>query len=126
MQIVRTMRSQPICGASRVDMAISFDLTGKAALVTGANTGIGQAIALALSEAGADVAVAGRSEPSETLAAIAATGRKALNIKADLGSTEPVQRLVDEDCDGSIFSSIMPGSSAATICSISARQIGMR
>ena len=81
-------------------MAISFDLTGKAALVTGANTGIGQAIALALSEAGADVAVAGRSEPSETLAAIAATGRKALNIKADLGSTEPVQRLVDEALAG--------------------------
>ena len=51
-------------------MAISFDLNGKAALVTGANTGIGQAIAVALAEAGADVAVAGRSEPTETLALI--------------------------------------------------------
>lgn len=48
-------------------MAISFSLEGKAALVTGANTGIGQAIAVALAEAGADVALAGRSEPTETL-----------------------------------------------------------
>ncbi|PNU01849.1 2-dehydro-3-deoxy-D-gluconate 5-dehydrogenase KduD [Novosphingobium guangzhouense] len=81
-------------------MAISFDLTGKAALVTGANTGIGQAIAVALAEAGADVAVAGRSEPTETLALIAATGRKAVNIKADLSSIEPVSRVIDEAVAG--------------------------
>jgi 2-dehydro-3-deoxy-D-gluconate 5-dehydrogenase len=81
-------------------MAISFDLTGKVALVTGANTGIGQAIAVALAQAGADVAVAGRSEPTETLAAISATGRKAVNIKADLSSTEHLQRVVDETLAG--------------------------
>ncbi|GFE73991.1 2-dehydro-3-deoxy-D-gluconate 5-dehydrogenase KduD [Novosphingobium sp. TCA1] len=77
-------------------MAISFSLEGKAALVTGANTGIGQAIAVALAEAGADVALAGRSEPAETLALIAATGRKAVNIKADLSSIEPVGRVIAE------------------------------
>jgi 2-dehydro-3-deoxy-D-gluconate 5-dehydrogenase len=77
-------------------VSISFDLSGKAALVTGANTGIGQAIAVALAEAGADVAVAGRSEPTETLAALAATGRKAVNIKADLASIEPVSRVIAE------------------------------
>ena len=81
-------------------MAISFDLSGKAALVTGANTGIGQAIAVALAEAGADVAVAGRSEPSETLDQIVATGRRAVNIKADLSSIDPLQRVVDEALDG--------------------------
>ena len=81
-------------------MAISFDLAGKGALVTGANTGIGQAIAVALAEAGANVAVAGRSEPAETLAAIEATGRQAINIKADLGSIEPVQRVIDEALAG--------------------------
>ena len=81
-------------------MAIAFSLEGKAALVTGANTGIGQAIAVALAEAGANVAVAGRSEPAETLEKIAATGRKAMNIKADLSSIEPVQRIVDEAREG--------------------------
>ncbi len=77
-------------------MTTPFDLSGKTALVTGANTGIGQAIAVALSKAGADVAVAGRSAPTETLALIEASGRKAVNITADLSSTEPVARIVDE------------------------------
>lgn len=77
-------------------MAISFDLTGRRALVTGANTGIGQAIAVALAEAGADIALAGRSAPDETLAMIAATGRKAIDLRADLSSTAPVAGLVDD------------------------------
>jgi 2-dehydro-3-deoxy-D-gluconate 5-dehydrogenase len=81
-------------------MAISFDLTGRRALVTGANTGIGQAIAVALAQAGADVAVAGRSAPTETLALIAATGQKAVNIAADLSSIEPVDRVVEEAVQG--------------------------
>ncbi|WP_439486328.1 2-dehydro-3-deoxy-D-gluconate 5-dehydrogenase KduD [Blastomonas fulva] len=80
--------------------ASPFDLAGKTALVTGANTGIGQAIAVALAEAGVDVAVAGRSEPTETLAAIQATGRKAVNIAADFGSIEPVGRVIDEALAG--------------------------
>ncbi|MDK4807684.1 MAG: 2-dehydro-3-deoxy-D-gluconate 5-dehydrogenase KduD [Novosphingobium aromaticivorans] len=75
-------------------MSISFSLAGKAALVTGANTGIGQAIAVALAQAGADVALAGRSEPTETLAAIAATGRTAISIRADLSSIDPVEGVV--------------------------------
>jgi len=81
-------------------VTICFSLAGKAALVTGANTGIGQAIAVALAEAGADVAVAGRSEPTETLRLIEAAGRKAVNIRADLGSTEPVSRVIDEALAG--------------------------
>ena len=47
-----------------------FDLTGKRALVTGANTGIGQAIAVALGNAGAQVICAGRSGMEETLALV--------------------------------------------------------
>ena len=81
-------------------MAISFDLSGKAALVTGANTGIGQAIAVALAEAGADVALAGRSRPTETLDRIAQTGRRAIEIGADLSSIEPVERVIDETVAG--------------------------
>lgn len=77
-------------------MAISFDLSGKRALVTGANTGIGQAIAVALAEAGADIALAGRSAPTETLALIAATGRKVIDLRADLATIAPVQGLVDQ------------------------------
>lgn len=77
-------------------MSVSFDLHGKTALVTGANTGIGKAIAVALAESGADVAVAGRSEPTETLAQIARAGRKGLDIRADLSSIEPVDRVVAE------------------------------
>ncbi|GGB71515.1 2-dehydro-3-deoxy-D-gluconate 5-dehydrogenase KduD [Blastomonas aquatica] len=80
--------------------ASPFDLSGKTALVTGANTGIGQAIAVALAEAGVDVAVAGRSEPTETLEAIEATGRKAVNITANFGSIEPVGRVIDEALAG--------------------------
>ncbi|HSF12915.1 MAG TPA: 2-dehydro-3-deoxy-D-gluconate 5-dehydrogenase KduD [Erythrobacter sp.] len=77
-------------------MAISFDLSGKRALVTGANTGIGQAIAVALAEAGADIALAGRSAPTETLALIATTGRKVIDLRADLAAIAPVQGLVDQ------------------------------
>ncbi len=77
-------------------MTISFSLAGKAALVTGANTGIGQAIAVALAEAGADIALVGRSNAEETVQLIEAKGRKAISINADLSSTEPLNRVVQE------------------------------
>jgi len=63
-----------------------FDLGGRVAAVTGANTGLGQAIAQALAAAGADVALVGRSKPAATLAAIEAIGRRALWVDADLGN----------------------------------------
>jgi 2-deoxy-D-gluconate 3-dehydrogenase len=58
-------------------MTDPFRLDGKVALVTGANTGIGQAIALGLAGAGAEVIAAGRSSLDETLDLIAARGAKA-------------------------------------------------
>jgi 2-dehydro-3-deoxy-D-gluconate 5-dehydrogenase len=75
-------------------MAISFDLSGKVALVTGANTGIGQGLALALAGAGADVAVVGHIAPDETIEAIEKLGRKAHYIEANLMSIEPCERVV--------------------------------
>jgi 2-deoxy-D-gluconate 3-dehydrogenase len=73
-----------------------FDLTGKVAVITGANTGIGQAIALALAQAGADIACVGRSPAEDTVEQARGLGRKAEVISADLSTTAPVQRVVDE------------------------------
>ncbi len=63
-----------------------FDLSGKTALVTGANTGLGQAIAEALAGAGADIVAVGRSAPTETEAAVRGAGRGFLFLEADLTS----------------------------------------
>lgn len=57
-------------------MSDPFRLDGRRALVTGANTGIGQAIALGLARAGAEVVVAGRSSLDATLGLLAAEGLK--------------------------------------------------
>ncbi len=77
-------------------MSSMFDLTGKVAFVTGANTGLGQGMALALAAAGADIAVIGRSEPTETLEKISALGVKSHSILADLGQADKVEEIVAE------------------------------
>jgi 2-dehydro-3-deoxy-D-gluconate 5-dehydrogenase len=77
-----------------------FSLEGKAALVTGANTGLGQGIALALAEAGADIAAAGFVAPTETEAKVRALGRKFVSIDANLSTIEPVERVVAETVKG--------------------------
>ncbi|MGC6498973.1 MAG: 2-dehydro-3-deoxy-D-gluconate 5-dehydrogenase KduD [Henriciella sp.] len=75
-------------------MTNPFDLTGKVALVTGANTGLGQGMAIALAEAGADLVLAGRSAPHETLARIEPLGRRAHFVMADLQDLESVDQIV--------------------------------
>jgi 2-deoxy-D-gluconate 3-dehydrogenase len=72
----------------------SFSLLGRTAMVTGANTGLGQAIAIALAEAGADIVAVGRTDPDETRAAVLAERRRFLAVQADLGSTEAISTIV--------------------------------
>ncbi|CAN7671642.1 2-dehydro-3-deoxy-D-gluconate 5-dehydrogenase KduD [Duganella sp. LjRoot269] len=76
-------------------MSDLFNLSGKTALVTGANTGLGQAIAVALAEAGADIVAAGRSAADDTGHQVRALGRRFLFVQADFGSTEPLQMVAD-------------------------------
>jgi 3-oxoacyl-[acyl-carrier protein] reductase len=76
------------------------DLTGKIALITGANRGIGRAIAVALAGAGADVAVNFRSDEDETAAKavcsqIDGSGRRSLAVKADVSVGKEVSSMVD-------------------------------
>nr|WP_315384015.1 2-dehydro-3-deoxy-D-gluconate 5-dehydrogenase KduD [uncultured Sphingomonas sp.] len=80
-------------------MTNPFDLTGQVAVITGANTGIGQGIALALAAAGADIAAVGRTPAEEAVRKARALGRRAEMISADLSTIEPVGRIVDEAVD---------------------------
>ena len=75
-------------------MTPSFDLSGRTALVTGANTGLGQAIALGLAAAGADIVAVGRSAPTETAEKVSALGRALHAIPADLSTTAPIADVV--------------------------------
>jgi 3-oxoacyl-[acyl-carrier protein] reductase len=76
---------------------MDINLSGKTALVTGGNTGIGRAIALALAQAGADVALTYFSNPSEqTVAAIRAMGRRSLALRMDATDSAEVNRVIPE------------------------------
>jgi 2-deoxy-D-gluconate 3-dehydrogenase len=73
-----------------------FDLGGRVALVTGANTGLGQAIAIALAQAGADIVAVGRTSPDETAASVRAAGKKLHAIDCDLAAKPDTRAIVKE------------------------------
>jgi 2-deoxy-D-gluconate 3-dehydrogenase len=73
-----------------------FRLDGRVAIVTGTSRGLGQAIAVGLAEAGADVALVHRSDGSETEERIRALGRRCLTLRADLADQQSLTRIVDE------------------------------
>lgn len=93
--------STPAVSPSEFDTDLpSYDrmpqlLTGQVALVTGANSGIGQAVAIAMAQAGADVVVnyvVGTADP--VVAAIEKAGRRALAVKADVSQEDEVVAMV--------------------------------
>jgi 2-deoxy-D-gluconate 3-dehydrogenase len=63
-----------------------FDLSGRVALVTGARTGLGQAIAVALAQAGADIVGLGSSPMTQTQGRLAEIGRRFHEVRCDLSS----------------------------------------
>ena len=71
-----------------------FDLSGKTALVTGASSGIGQSLAVALAAAGADIIAVSRSEPVETATAVRAAGARFAVIAADLSGAESIAQVI--------------------------------
>ena len=86
----------------------SFKLNGKKALVTGGNTGLGRGMAVALAQAGADIAVVARRKAEDTRSDVETLGRKFLEIQADLGAPGPMstnmKTIIDEVFD--VFGSI--------------------
>ncbi|UJF34987.1 2-dehydro-3-deoxy-D-gluconate 5-dehydrogenase KduD [Paenibacillus hexagrammi] len=73
-----------------------FDLSGKTAVVTGASGGLGQAMAIGLAEAGAQVVAVSSSESVQTVEAIRALGCKAELIAADLSKEEILEDVVKQ------------------------------
>ena len=76
-----------------------FDLTGKVAIVTGSNTGLGAGMAIALAAAGCDIVGANRSSPAETALRVEAAGRRFVDVRADLSTLAPIDTIVEAAMD---------------------------
>jgi 2-deoxy-D-gluconate 3-dehydrogenase len=75
----------------------SFSLSGKNALVTGSQKGLGAAIAIALAQAGANVAVHGRSaDPQKTAEAVRSSGVKAISLRGDVAEPKVCEEMVEK------------------------------
>lgn len=86
---------------TRAETAARKPLAGQTALVTGANSGIGKAVAIALADAGAAVAVnyvAGPEEAQAVTGQIAAAGGRAFAVRADVASESQVEEMFEEVC----------------------------
>src|SRR6476659_2013216 len=75
-----------------------FSLAGEFALVTGTSSGLGQAMTIALAEAGADVACHSRKDggAANAIAAIERLGRKAVNVAGDLADKTAPSNIVEQ------------------------------
>ena len=81
-----------------------FSLKGKVAIVTGANTGLGQGMCVALAQAGADIVGVARRDCDETKKLVEEAGSSFLQVKADLSSMEPIDIIIKSavECYGHI------------------------
>ncbi|WP_077966714.1 2-dehydro-3-deoxy-D-gluconate 5-dehydrogenase KduD [Ensifer adhaerens] len=77
----------------------AFSLDGKRVLVTGANTGIGQGIAVSIGRAGGEVVAVGRSSMAETVGKVEAVGGRVVPVACDLADGDAVKRLIDRVSD---------------------------
>jgi 2-deoxy-D-gluconate 3-dehydrogenase len=71
-----------------------FNLTGKTAVVTGASTGLGRGMTLALAAAGADVFLVDHTSREETASAVRSMGRSAATLVADIGRAENAEEVI--------------------------------
>jgi len=76
-----------------------FDLTGKTAIVTGSSTGLGQAMAMGLAQAGANIVGVYNSTPPPNVGAIEDLGVKFLGVQADLSSTSVIKSIIDKSIE---------------------------
>ena len=74
----------------------NFRIDGKVAIVTGCNTGLGQGMACALAEAGADVVGINQAEPTETIARVEGLGRRFLDLRANVAEISGLEGLVSQ------------------------------
>ncbi|MCF7934273.1 MAG: 2-dehydro-3-deoxy-D-gluconate 5-dehydrogenase KduD [Spirochaetia bacterium] len=72
-----------------------FSLENNVAIVTGSSTGLGQGVCIGFAEAGADIVGVDYVDSYETKELVEKTGRRFLNIKANLLTTEPLQDIID-------------------------------
>ncbi len=72
----------------------NFKLAGRVAIVTGCNTGLGQGMALALAQAGADIVGVNVSPPDDTGVQIEAMGRRFLDLRANLADVSGIDALI--------------------------------
>ncbi|MBB1072822.1 2-dehydro-3-deoxy-D-gluconate 5-dehydrogenase KduD [Rhodoferax sp. 4810] len=74
----------------------NFKLDGRVAIVTGCNTGLGQGMALALAQAGADIVGVNVAAPDDTRTLVEALGRRFLDLRANLSDVSSIADLVTQ------------------------------
>jgi 2-deoxy-D-gluconate 3-dehydrogenase len=76
-----------------------FDLSGKVAIVTGCNTGLGQGMAVALAQAGCHIVGVNRSDSSDTRERVQSNGQSYLEVRVDLSDTQVIDSILKATLD---------------------------